>query len=32
VAEPLLQVLNVSKSFGGMKALDNVSLRVERGF
>ena len=32
MAEPLLQVLNVSKSFGGMKALDNVSLRVERGF
>ncbi len=31
MAEPLLQVLNVSKSFGGVKALDNVSLRVERG-
>jgi len=31
VTAPLLQVLNVSKSFGGMKVLDRVSLRVEGG-
>uniref|UniRef100_A0A7C1T0R0 Probable branched-chain amino acid transport ATP-binding protein LivG n=1 Tax=Thermofilum pendens TaxID=2269 RepID=A0A7C1T0R0_THEPE len=31
MAEPLLKVLNVSKSFGGLRVLDRVSLSVGRG-
>jgi amino acid/amide ABC transporter ATP-binding protein 1, HAAT family (TC 3.A.1.4.-) len=31
MAEPLLQVLDVSKNFGGMRVLDGVTLKVERG-
>ncbi|MCZ6531881.1 MAG: ABC transporter ATP-binding protein [SAR324 cluster bacterium] len=30
-AEPLLQVENISLSFGGLKALDSVSLEVRKG-
>ena len=31
MTEPLLQVLGLSKSFGGLAAVDNVSLEVSAG-